>query len=198
MVLTVLKSRDSFTTKRRLTKKGKSHGLAIAGWITMYQLWNVKCNFYTLSNANTWSVRWFQWATAICFHEEIVLSRNLSCPGPNDRKWATTCDFQQCGIFTWIDSDEPVQPRFKLRNSKCCSVSSWIFIEYSSHKQRLWSDCEYAQTSLSLYWSHIPHCLKSHVAAQLFDVQHTLDKAPRLYFFMLNSIQHEINHGDKC
>ena len=27
---------------------------------------------------------------------------------------AMTCDFQQCGIFTCGDSDEPVQPPFKL------------------------------------------------------------------------------------
>ena len=27
-------------------------------------------------------------------------------------------DFQQCGILTSVDSDEPVQPPFKLRNSK--------------------------------------------------------------------------------
>ena len=32
--------------------------------------------------------------------------------------WAVTCDFQQCGILTSVDSDEPVQPSFKLRNSK--------------------------------------------------------------------------------
>ena len=25
-----------------------------------------------------------------------------------------TCDFQQCGILTSVDSDEPVQPPFKL------------------------------------------------------------------------------------
>ena len=31
---------------------------------------------------------------------------------------AATCDFQQCGILTRADSDEPVQPPFKLRNSK--------------------------------------------------------------------------------
>ena len=30
----------------------------------------------------------------------------------------TTCDFQQCCILTSVDSDEPVQPHFKLRNSK--------------------------------------------------------------------------------
>ena len=29
--------------------------------------------------------------------------------------WAVTCDFQQCGILTSVDSDEPVQPPFKLR-----------------------------------------------------------------------------------
>ena len=29
-----------------------------------------------------------------------------------------SCDFQQCGIFTSVDSDELVQPPIKLRNSK--------------------------------------------------------------------------------
>ena len=29
-----------------------------------------------------------------------------------------TCDFQQCGILTRVDPDEPVQPPFKLRNTK--------------------------------------------------------------------------------
>ena len=28
---------------------------------------------------------------------------------------AVTCDFQQCGILTSVDSDKPVQPPFKLR-----------------------------------------------------------------------------------
>ena len=37
-----------------------------------------------------------------------------------------------CGILTSADSDEPVQPPFKLRNSKLCSVSSITLIEYSS------------------------------------------------------------------
>ena len=31
---------------------------------------------------------------------------------------AATCDFQQCGILTREDSDEPVQLLFKLRNSQ--------------------------------------------------------------------------------
>ena len=43
----------------------------------------------------------------------------------------------QRGILTSVDSYEPVQPSFKLRNSKCCSVSSLTVIEYSSDLQRL-------------------------------------------------------------
>ena len=81
-------------------------------------------------------------------------------------KWAVTRDFQQCGILTRVDSDKPVQPFFKLRNSKWCSVSSLTLIEYSSDKQRLWSDCAYAQADLRLCWLHIPHCWKSHAPAQ--------------------------------
>ena len=81
--------------------------------------------------------------------------------------WAVTCDFQQCGILTSVHSDELVQPPFKFRNSKFGSVSSLTHIEYSSDKQRLWSDCAYVQADLRLCWSHIPHCWKSHVAAHL-------------------------------
>ena len=76
---------------------------------------------------------------------------------------AMTCDFQQCGILTSVDSGEPVQPPYKLRNSKWCLASSLTVVEYSSDKQRLWSDCVYGQAGLSLCWSHIPHCWKSHV-----------------------------------
>ena len=75
--------------------------------------------------------------------------------------------FQQCGIWTSVDSDQPAQPPFKLRNSKWCSISSLTVIVYSSDKQRLWSDCAYAQADLRLCWSHIPHCWKSHVATQI-------------------------------
>ena len=79
-----------------------------------------------------------------------------------------TCDFQQCGILTSEDSDEPVQPPLKRRNSKWYSVCSLTLKEYSSDQQRLWSDCAYAQAGLSLCWSHIPHCWKSHATAQLW------------------------------
>ena len=81
--------------------------------------------------------------------------------------WATTCDFQQCGILSSVDSDEPLQPPFKLRGSKLWLVKSLVFIEYSSDQQRLLSDCAYVQAGLSLCWSHIPHCWKSHAAAHI-------------------------------
>ena len=38
--------------------------------------------------------------------------------------WAATCYFQRCGILTSVDLDEPVQPPFKLRNSKWCPASN--------------------------------------------------------------------------
>ena len=81
---------------------------------------------------------------------------------------AAAWDFQQCDILTSVDSDDPVQPPLKLRNSKWCSVSSLTVIEYSSDLQRLWSDCAYAQADLRLCWSHIPHCWKSHALAHFW------------------------------
>ena len=39
--------------------------------------------------------------------------------------------------LTSVDSDEPLQPPFKLKNSKWCSVSSLTIIDYSSDLQRL-------------------------------------------------------------
>ena len=29
---------------------------------------------------------------------------------------SVTCDFPHCGVLTSVDSDEPVQPLFKLKN----------------------------------------------------------------------------------
>ena len=48
--------------------------------------------------------------------------------------WAATCDFQQCGILTSVDSDEPVQPPFKIGNPKWYSVISLTFVEYLKKK----------------------------------------------------------------
>ena len=57
----------------------------------------------------------------------------------NNKSAYVIFEFQQCGILTCVDSDEPLQPPFKLRNSKWCSVStcSLTIIEYSSDYQRL-------------------------------------------------------------
>ena len=83
--------------------------------------------------------------------------------------WAVTRDFQQYAILTSVDSDEPVQPPFKFRNLKWGLVSSLTVIEYLSDQQRLWSVCAYVQAGLSLCWSHIPSCWKSHATAQFLN-----------------------------
>ena len=62
--------------------------------------------------------------------------------------WATTFDVQQWCILTSLDSDEPVQPPFKHRNSKWCLVSSLTAKEYLSDKQRLWSVCAWSEPLL--------------------------------------------------
>ena len=95
--------------------------------------------------------------------------------------WASAWDFQQCGILTCVDSDEPLQPPFKLRNSKLCSFSSLTLIEYSSDKQRLWSDCAYAQADPRLCWSHIPHCWTSHALAHIMCTRGTVNSAGQHY-----------------
>ena len=122
-----------------------------------------------------------------CCHHLFYLK-----PLPHEHQnkiWAVAWDFQQFDILTSVDSDEPVQPPFKLRTSKRCSVSSLTLIEYSSDEQRLWSDCAYAQADLSLCWSHIPHCWKSRVTAHIFDTccQH---------LFYIKPLPHE--HQNKC
>ena len=99
--------------------------------------------------------------------------------------WAVTHDFQQCGNLKSADSDKPVQPPFKLTNSKWCSVSSLTVIEYSSNQQRLWSDCTYAQADLRLCWSHIPHCWKSYAGAHvLLNLLNNLRKRDKLWHFL--------------
>ena len=52
-------------------------------------------------------------------NQYLIFKNNL-----NSKKRAVARDFQQCGVLTSVDSDEPLQPPFKLRNSKWCSVSS--------------------------------------------------------------------------
>ena len=66
-------------------------------------------------------------------YELIVLITYVS----RDIWFPTMRHFHKC------DSDEPVRHPFKLRNSKLYAVSSTIVKDYSSDKQRLWSDCAY-------------------------------------------------------
>ena len=97
--------------------------------------------------------------------------------------WAATCDFHQCCILTSVDSDEPVQPPLKFRNSKSWSVSSLTVIDYSSNQQRLWPGCAYAQADLILCWSHKPHCWKSHVAALMYFASFSVCNTYFSFFF---------------
>ena len=104
-------------------------------------------------------------------HGVKTITSNVSLTAIN---WAVECDFQQFDILTSLDSDEPLQPPFKLKHSKRCSVSSLTIIEYSRDLQRLWSDCAYSQADLRLCWSHIPHCWKSHALTQLWEDSSTI------------------------
>ena len=61
-----------------------------------------------------------------------ILFREGKTPKLKKKMSHVTCDFQQCGLLTSVDSDEPVQPHVKLSNSECCSVSSLTVIEYLS------------------------------------------------------------------
>ena len=76
------------------------------------------------------------WVHAVCFYTYFVSNvRQLFAADDFGRRHfqmhfflgslrvnpcpAVTCDFQQCGILTSVDSDEPVQPPFNHRNTKC-------------------------------------------------------------------------------
>ena len=49
---------------------------------------------------------------ASCWHVVIYIGENLYFD--SNYKLAATCDFQQCGILTSVDSEEPVQPPLSL------------------------------------------------------------------------------------
>ena len=83
-------------------------------------------------------------------------------------KWAAAYDFQQFGILTNVDSDEPVQPPGKLRKSTWCSVSSLTLVEYSNDSQRLWSDWAYI---VCAGWSEPLHV--AHTCTTLLEISCT-------------------------
>ena len=69
-------------------------------------------------------------------------------------------DFQQFDILTIVDSDEPVQPPFKLRISKRCSASSLTLIDERRAK---------ALIRLRV------HCWKSHALAYFIQYRATTE-----------------------
>ena len=48
----------------------------------------------------------------------LIFPKLMICGIDHCHARATTCDFEHCGILTSVDSDQPVQPPVKLRNSK--------------------------------------------------------------------------------
>ena len=107
------------------------------------EIWQIKRN-HVKSSEKTYHL-WFlvYWSLTLgeglgagpgCFHLYNYCSLHFFFLDPEEKNqiWAATWYFQQCGILTLIDSNEPVQLPFKLRNSSWCSVSSLTLIEYSS------------------------------------------------------------------
>ena len=111
------------------------HAATFMKFILLYQiqsvmllsLWNSVCHAATI----------IKFSLPCCYHYQIQFDMLLTfqisfCHAATVTKWAPAWDFQQFDILTSVDSDKTLQPPFKLRNSKWCSVSSLIIIEYSS------------------------------------------------------------------
>ena len=45
-----------------------------------------------------------------CVGKHLLIGESQPLVGQDEKKRAVTCDFQQCGILTSVDSDKPVQP----------------------------------------------------------------------------------------
>ena len=87
-------------------------------------------SFSLLENDPLGLYRWsYQWINKFMGGSRVV---GGGLDPLKNHKWASVWDFQQCGVLTCIDSDEPLQPPSKLRHSKWCSVRSLTVIEYLS------------------------------------------------------------------
>ena len=73
-----------------------------------------KCNFQVSISSKHCGWHW----TASSYPHCKCLETTTQCDRCLNLNLGVTCDFQQCGNLTSVDSDEPVQPPFKLRNSK--------------------------------------------------------------------------------
>ena len=94
-----------------------------------------------------------------------------------------TCDFQQCGILTSVDSDEPVQPPFKLINSKFVLqlYINWIFSRYlCSPKVILVFDVS-SISAILFEWIRV--CISS----RGFDIQTPYDPICFPFYILLNA-----------
>ena len=97
--------------------------------------------------------------------------------------WAATWDFQQCGFWTWVDSDEPVQPPFKLRNSKWYSVSSLTIIGYSSDSK----GSDQTVCLRRLIWGFAGHTyhIGENLMSRLIYLRYTLEKQQTVLHYKL-------------
>ena len=141
--------------------------------------WAVACDFQQcgiLTSVDSWEPSDFIWPFLPTYMGVIPnpkmafifpISWILEIIFPIFMKYFPKCSGKGSYQKSQIKSLEPVQPPFKLTNSKWRLVSSLTFIEYSSDEQRLWSDCTYGQADVRLWWSHKQHCLKFHAMAQL-------------------------------
>ena len=74
-------------------------------------------------------------STAVTCVKEHVIA--LEATAENIHNMSHNMRFPTMWHLTSKDSDEPLQPPFKPRNSKLCSASCSTLIVYSSDKQRL-------------------------------------------------------------
>ena len=118
-------------TKNTLTTHWEQNEYSDQAWWMTSLPWVFAWHTFTLL-VNSWWGSYEQQQALITIRSKTLPSTCKTCRNINKHNWAATCDFQQCGILTSVDSDEPVQPPFKLRNSKWCLVSSLTLVEYTS------------------------------------------------------------------
>ena len=56
------------------------------------------------------------WVQTVC--KGYQLTTKVTASKERGKTWIKWRDFQQCGILISVDSEEPVQPPFKLRDFK--------------------------------------------------------------------------------
>ena len=121
--------------KRIISYWYKKHKLqsGVQEKVTFFEVFMTICFFPYLSLHATYQMQWTVGKYSSCKSQIFKIVFSILCIVVLwFLKWDTACDSRQCGILISVDSDKPVQPPFKPRNSKLCSVSSLTFIKYSS------------------------------------------------------------------